>query len=83
MPKKLDSTVQKYRCKLPEHAKNEDLMNDWDILGICYELIDSVGCAISDCIKHKDIYIRLDVKKYLTQQSEHAVMFRKEKEAAF
>ena len=77
--KKVDSVMQKHRDKLPEHAKIEDLMNNWDILDISYEFIDLVGCAISDSIKHKHIYIRLDVKKYLAQQYEHSVMFHKEK----
>ena len=78
--KEVDNIMQKYRYKLLEHANNEDLMNNWDILGISYELIDPLGCAISDGIKHKDIHIELDVKKYLAQQYEHAVMFHKEKE---
>ena len=76
--KKVDSVMQKHRGKLPEHAKIEDLMNNWDILDISYKFIDPVGCAISGSIKHKDIYIGLDVKKYLAQQYEHSVMFHKE-----
>ena len=74
----MDSVMQKHRGKLSEHAKIADLMNNWDILDISYEFIDLVGCGISGSIKHKDIYIGLDVKKYLAHQYEHSVMFHKE-----
>ena len=50
------------RYKLSEHEKIEDLMYNWDILGTSYELIDLVGCYITDSIKHKDIHIGIDAK---------------------
>ena len=50
------------RDKLSEHAKIEDLMYNWDILGACYELIDLVRCDIPDSIKHKGIHIGIDAK---------------------
>ena len=49
------------RDKLSEHARIEDLMYNWDILGTSYEL-DLVGCDISDSIKHKGIHIGIDAK---------------------
>ena len=50
------------RDKLSEHAKIEDMMYNWDILGTSYELIDLVGCDIPDSIKHKGIHIGIDAK---------------------
>ena len=49
------------RDKLSEHARIEDLMYNWDILGTSYEL-DLVGYDISDSIKHKGIHIGIDAK---------------------
>ena len=49
------------RDTLSEHARIEDLMYNWDILGTSYEL-DLVGCDISDSIKHKGIHIGIDAK---------------------
>ena len=48
--------MQKYGDRLLEHPKTENLMNNWDILGVSYELIGLVGCVIADGIKQKDIY---------------------------
>ena len=49
------------RDKLSEHARIEDLMYNWDILGTSYEL-DLVGRDMSDSIKHKGIHIGIDAK---------------------
>ena len=58
----IKSWCQGKRDRLPELEKTEDLMYNWNILGTCYELIDLVGCDISDSITHKDIHIGIDAK---------------------
>ena len=50
------------RDKLSEHAKIEDLMYNWDILGTSYEFNNLVGRDIPDSIKHKGIHIGIDAK---------------------
>ena len=77
--KKADGIMQNCGDKLLEHAKIENLMNNWDILGIFCEIINLVECVIQDGIKHKDIYIGLDARKYLTRQYKHVGKFHKEK----
>ena len=71
--------MQIYRDKLPEHVKLANLMNNWDILGTSFELIDLVGCVIPDGINDNDIYIGLDSIKCLAGQYENTAMFHKEK----
>ena len=77
--KKVDGIMEKYRDKLLEHAKIEKLMNNWDILGISFEPIDIVGCVIPDGIKHKDIYIGLDARKYLVDNMNMPESFTRKK----
>ena len=50
------------RNTLTEHAKIQDLMYNWDILGASYEFIDLIGWDIPDSIKHKGIHIGIDAK---------------------
>ena len=57
--------MNKRKNKLTKHAKIIFLMNNWDIFGVSYWLVDLVGRVVSDGIKEKDIYIGLNAKKYL------------------
>ena len=50
------------RDKLSEHAKIEELMYNWEILGTSYELIDLVGRGLPDSIKHKGTHTGIDAK---------------------
>ena len=61
----MDGTKRWYqgnRNKWSKHAKIEDLMYNWDILGTSYEITDLVRCDMLDSIKHKDIHIGIDAK---------------------
>ena len=68
------------RNRLLEHPKTENLMNNWDILGVSYELSGLVGCVIPDGIKHKDIYRGLNARNYLAKEYEHVANFHKKNE---
>ena len=72
--------MQKYGDRLLEHPKTENLMNNWDILGVSYELSGLVGCVISDGIKHKDIYKGLNTRNYLAKEYDHVANLHKKKE---
>ena len=78
--KKVDGIMQKYGERLLEHPKTENLMNNWDILGVSYELSGLVGCVIPDGIKHKDIYRGLNARNYLAKEYEHVANFHKKNE---
>ena len=68
------------RNRLLEHPKTENLMNNWDILRVSYELSGLVGCVIPDGIKHKDIYRGLNARNYLAKEYEHVANFHKKNE---
>ena len=38
--KKADGIMRKHRNKLPEHAKIDNLLDNWDVLSISYDLIN-------------------------------------------
>ena len=43
---KIPVVLEKYKDKLPEHAKVNDLIDQWDILGFADNLLDLAGCFI-------------------------------------
>ena len=48
--------MKKRRNKLTKPAKINFLMNNWDIFGVSYWLVDLVGPVVSDGIKEKDLH---------------------------
>ena len=45
---KIPVFLEKYKDKLQEHAKVNDLIDQWDILGVADNLLDLAGCFIPD-----------------------------------
>ena len=43
--KKVEGIIAENKEKLPTNAKLEDLLDDWDVLGIS-KILDLVGCII-------------------------------------
>ena len=77
---KVDGIMQKYGDRLLEHPKTENLMNNWDILGVFYELSGLVGCVIPDGIKHKENSKGINARNYLGKEYQHVANFHKKKE---
>ena len=77
---KVDGIMQKCRDRLLEHPKTENLMKNWDILGVSYEVSGIVECVMPDGIKHKVIYKGLNARNYLAKEYEQVPNFHKKKE---
>ena len=71
--------IQKYKDKLQISVKVEDLMDNWNLLGIYNEIIDVIGCVIRN-IEKKDVYIESNAHNYLIRPYEHSNKFHREKE---
>ena len=53
--KKNEGTIAANKEKLLTKAKLEDLLDNWDVLGISKEILDLIGCVIP--VGGKDIYV--------------------------
>ena len=66
---KIPSLLSKYKNKLPDNPKINDLIDNWDILDISPELLDIAGCIIPD-MEH--INAAPNGRRYILRPTEHA-----------
>ena len=60
--------LEKYKDKLPEHAKVNDLIDQWDILDVADNLLDLAGCFIPD---DKNAYAAPNGRRFILRPTEH------------
>ena len=76
----VNGIIKKNKDRLPSSLTVEDLMSKWDILSISSEILDLVGCIISDAISEPEIFVGLNGRKYILKPNEHTNRFHKKKE---
>ena len=71
---KIPVVLEKYKDKLPEHAKVNDLIDQWDILGVADNLLDLAGCFIPD---DKNVHAALNGRQFILRPTEHSAFHSK------
>ena len=71
---KIPVFLEKYEDKLQEHAKVNDLIDQWDILGVADNLHDLAGCFIPD---DKNIHAAPNGRRFISRPTEHSAFHSK------
>ena len=71
---KIPVVLEKYKDKLPEYAKVNDLIDQWDILGVVDNLLDLAGCFISD---DKNVHAAPNGRRFILRPTEHSAFHSK------
>ena len=71
---KIPVILEKYKDKLPEHAKVNDLIDQWDILGVADNLLDLAGCFIPD---DKNVHGAPNGRRFILRPTEHSAFHSK------
>ena len=71
---KIPVVLEKYKDKLPEHAKVNNLIDQGDILGVADNLLDIAGCFIPD---DKNVHAAPNGKRFILKPIEHSAFHSK------
>ena len=71
---KIPVVLEKYKDKLPEHAKVNDLIDQSDILGVADNLFDLAGCFMPD---DKNVHAPPNGRQFILRPIEHSAFHSK------
>ena len=71
---KISVVLEKYKDKLPEHAKVNDLIGHGDIPGVADNLLDLAGCFIPD---DKNVHAAPNGRRFILKPIEHSAFHSK------
>ena len=71
---KIPAVLEKYKDKLREQPKINDLIDQWDILGVSDNLLDLAGCLIPD---DKTVHAAPNGRRFILRPTEHSAFHTK------